>query len=384
MVLTTTASLANPFSTMRSGSGAAVTVGELQGITGGASWGDDGNIIVGTSNGLLRLPAAGGTAQPLPDVSGIAVFPDVLPGSRAILFNTGRALASLDDLDISVVSLDSGEMKTLVHGGYWPRYAKTTDGAEYLVYVRAGTLTLHARRLGFQPKTVTGLMLADGQVLQQDITLAEASIRLEAAVVTAERERGSVSAALDAQKHAAGVVNAVTSEQISRSPDSDAAQAVQRVSGVTVQDGKYVFVRGLGERYTTTTLNGARIPSPEPERKVVPLDLFPSGLLQSVTTSKTFTPDQSGDFSGAAVEIRTREYPAERQLTWSATLGHATRPEGVFAAPTAGGEPFAMVGTRRALPTIAGDNVTFAPAATTRAVGAFVSVGGTGGRVLSK
>jgi serine/threonine-protein kinase len=120
--------------------GAAVTVGELQGITGGASWGDDGNIIVGTSNGLLRLPAAGGTAQPLPDVSGIAVFPDVLPGSRAILFNTGRALASLDDLDISVVSLDSGEMKTLVHGGYWPRYAKTTDGAEYLVYVRAGTL----------------------------------------------------------------------------------------------------------------------------------------------------------------------------------------------------------------------------------------------------
>ena len=78
------------------------------------------------------------------------------------------------------------------------------------------------------------------------------------------------------QRNATGIVNSVTTEQIERSPDSDAAQAVQRVSGVTVQDGKYVFVRGLGERYTTASLNGARLPSPEPERKVVPLDLFPS------------------------------------------------------------------------------------------------------------
>jgi hypothetical protein len=75
-------------------------------------------------------------------------------------------------------------------------------------------------------------------------------------------------------------------EQISRSPDSDAGAAVQRVSGVTVQDGKFVFVRGLGERYTTTSLNGSRIPSPEPERKMVPLDLFPAGLLQQITTRR--------------------------------------------------------------------------------------------------
>ena len=128
-------------------------------------------------------------------------------------------------------------------------------------------------------------------------------------MVTADRERGSVSAALDHQRNATQIVNSVTAEQISRSPDGDAAQAVQRVSGVTVLDGKYVFVRGLGERYATASLNGARSPSPEPERKVVPLDLVPSGLLQSVTTSKTFTPDLQGDFSGAQVDIRT---PAPR------------------------------------------------------------------------
>jgi len=100
------------------------------------------------------------------------------------------------------------------------------------------------------------------------------------------------------------------------------------VSGVTVQDNRYVFVRGLGERYTTATLNGSRIPSPEPEKRVVPLDLFPSGLLQTITTSKTFTPDQSGDFSGAQVDIKTREFPARRQLTYSLTLGYNSNATG--------------------------------------------------------
>ena len=70
-----------------------------------------------------------------------------------------------------------------------------------------------------------------------------------------------------------------------------------------------LFVRGLGDRYTQTSLNGARIPSPEPEKKVVPLDLFPAGLLQTITTVKTFTPDQPGDFSGAQVDISVWNTP---------------------------------------------------------------------------
>ena len=81
-------------------------------------------------------------------------------------------------------------------------------------------------------------------------------------------------------------------------------------------------MRGLGERYTTTSLNGARLPSPEPERKVVPLDLFPSALLQTITTSKTFTPDLPGDFAGAQVDIRTREFPARRSMSYSASVGY--------------------------------------------------------------
>ena len=226
------------------------------------------------------------------------------------------------------------------------------DGRFTISNLGAGPVTLVARRLGYQAKTVTGVLVTAGRTTEQNIALTVATRQLETQVVTASAERGTVADALDAQRSATGIVNSVTSEQMAKSPDSDAAQAVQRVSGVTVQDGKYVFVRGLGERYTTTSLNGARIPSPEPERKVVPLDLFPAGVIQSITTSKTFTPDQPGDFSGAQVDIRTREFPAQRQAVFSLTSG--VNPTAVGSAlpapPTSGSEWIAFAGSQRDVP----------------------------------
>ena len=209
------------------------------------------------------------------------------------------------------------------------------DGRFAIAGIDAGTVTLHLRRLGYTPQTVSGLQLDADQSLEQAIALEPLTIQLQGVTVSAGTAKGSVDASLDRQRNAAGVVSAVTAEQIAKSADSDAAQAAQRVSGVTVQDGRYLAVRGLGERYTTASLNGARLPSPEPERKVVPLDLFPSGLLQSVTTTKTFTPEQPGDFAGASVDIRTRDYPAQRQVVYSTSLGMSAGATGrnVFYAP---------------------------------------------------
>ncbi len=257
---------------------------------------------------------------------------------RIVDAETGRGIS---DAGVQLVGTTMG-----VTSGFGGRYT--------LASVPAGTVTLQVRLLGYQPKTVTGLQLGAGMTLEQDITLSPATVQLETTVVTADAERGSVNAALDAQRNASGIVNAVTSEQIQKSPDGDAAQAVQRVSGVTVQEGKYVFVRGLGERYTTASLNGARIPSPEPEKRLVPLDLFPAGLLQTVTTSKTFTPDQPGDFSGASLEIKTREFPAERQVSYSASLGYNSAATGksIFAAPRVGMEWVGFGGADRNLPSL--------------------------------
>jgi outer membrane receptor protein involved in Fe transport len=286
-------------------------------------------------NGSLR-------AQQQTDSTVQQTTPSTIPQStgrivgRVIDATTGQGLT---DVGVQIVGTELG-------------VSTGVDGRFFIANVPTGTVTIHVRRIGFTAKTVTGILLDKGQTVDQSIALTSASVQLTTLVVNAAAERGTVNSALDAQRTSVGVVNAVTAQQISRSPDANAAQAVQRVSGVTVQDNKYVFVRGLGERYTTSSLNGARVPSPEPEKRVVPLDMFPAGLLQSITTTKTFTPDLQGDFSGALVDIKTLEFPAERKASLQLGGGYEAGATGntLIEAQMAGGERIASVGSARDLP----------------------------------
>ncbi len=260
--------------------------------------------------------------------------------------------------------------------GYPVRGVSAIDGRYTLLNVPAGTVSLSVRAVGYSPKTVEGVVVPEGAGVAQDVTLAAQTVQLTEITVQAVAERGTVDAALEEQRTSNNVVNAVTAQQISRSPDSDASQAVQRVSGVTVQDGRYVFVRGLGERYTTTSLNGSRIPSPEPERRVVPLDLFPSNLLDGITTTKTFTPDQPGDFSGGQVDLRTREFPLRRVFTLGLSTGYnsAVTARAVPRPPTVGAEWLGYAGGERDLPPSArsaGDLTGLTPAQVSGIIGDF-------------
>lgn len=106
--------------------------------------------------------------------------------------------------------------------------------------------------------------------------------------------------------------------------DSDAAAALRRVTGLSLSRGKFIFVRGLNERYSSATLNGSPLPSPEPLRRVAPLDLFPTSILESVLVQKTFSPEYSGEFGGGLVEMRTKSVPDERFLEVSLSAGGNT------------------------------------------------------------
>lgn len=227
------------------------------------------------------------------------------------------------------------------------------DGRYTLSDLPPNTLTLVVRLIGYAPKTVTNVRVTAGSTAILDVALTPQVIELDAVeVVSAQAERGTTLRALDEQRHANTVMNAITAEQIRRSPDGDAGQAMQRVSGVTVKEGKYVLVRGLGERYTVVALNGARIPSAEPEQRVVPLDLFPAGLLEQVSTTKTFTPDQPGDFTGAQVNLRTREFLSGDRLSVSASMGTNTAATGqtIVRAPRVGSEWLGFAGAERQMP----------------------------------
>lgn len=123
------------------------------------------------------------------------------------------------------------------------------------------------------------------------------------------------------QRDSSAVLNAIGSEQFSRFGDSNAASALKRVAGVTVSDGKYVVSRGLNERHSTIMLNGASLPSPDPSRRVVPLDIFPSTILDGIDVQKSFTPDVYADSTGAAIKLKTKKFPEEFEGKISASLG---------------------------------------------------------------
>ncbi|HEX9730040.1 MAG TPA: TonB-dependent receptor [Gemmatimonadales bacterium] len=226
------------------------------------------------------------------------------------------------------------------------------DGRFVLSDVPVGPVVIEVRRIGYSFKTVTQVGIAPGETTVLDVALVPATFNVEAIIVTATVERGTVSRALDEQRNASGIVNALSAEQIERSPDSDAGQAMQRVSGVTVEGGKYVLIRGLGERYSTTALNGSRIPSADPDRRVVSLDLIPAGLLEAVTTSKTFSADQAGDFAGAQVNLRTREFPSHHVFRFSLSTGFNDAVTGrhLATAPAAANDWLAFGAAERALP----------------------------------
>lgn len=131
----------------------------------------------------------------------------------------------------------------------------------------------------------------------------------------------TASAVLAERRAAATVSDAVSAEQISRSPDSNASDAAKRMVAATIQDNRYIVVRGLGGRYSLTLLNGVPLPSPDPDVPAAPLDLFPASLITNLTVNKTFSPDMPGNFAGGALGIETRTYPT--RLTFRAKLGAA-------------------------------------------------------------
>lgn len=235
----------------------------------------------------------------------LVLLATVVQGLHAQEGRTGRIIGRVLDaesgkpLSTVQVYVEDGSRGTL----------SDLNGRFVIDAVPAGTVSVTAQLIGYGTKTITDVSVGAGEALSVDVTLEATALELDAVVVTAERERSSQVFLLDERRTSTALVEAVGAVEISRRPDSDAADVAQRLTGVTVSDGKYVFVRGLGERYSQTTLNGSSLPSPEPEREVVPLDLFPSGFLESLETQKSYTADLPADFSGGSVKIETKDFP---------------------------------------------------------------------------
>ena len=169
--------------------------------------------------------------------------------------------------------------------------------------------TLIVSVVGYVETKITDVEVKAGKNLTLDITLQPEILSGETVVVEAKALKNTEASLLKERQKAISVSDAVSAEAMSRAGSGNAAEAMRQVTGTSIVDNKYVFIRGLGDRYTSTNLNGAEIPGTDPYKRSAQIDLIPSNLIDNIVTIKSFTPDKPGDFSGGAVDIRTKDFP---------------------------------------------------------------------------
>jgi len=194
-----------------------------------------------------------------------------------------------------------------------------TKGTFRIKKLAAGTYKLRVSFIGYEVKVIEGIEVSEDVPTPVSVVLGSSKAVGKEIVVTASRQKDNAAALLAQRKGAAQVSDGVGREEIAKMPDSDAGQSLKRVSGITLVEGKYVYVRGVSERYSNTTLNGAALSSTEPDKKAFSFDMFPSELLENANVLKSFTPDLPGNFSGGLVQLNTIDFPSAFGIKLSAS-----------------------------------------------------------------
>jgi TonB-dependent receptor len=185
-----------------------------------------------------------------------------------------------------------------------------------------GVHTIIIQSVGFQNIVLEEVEIKAGETTLLDIVMKEDVQQLGEVVITASVVKNSDAGVLLVQKKSLNTIDGISSSSFRRIGDSNLSSAMKRVTGVSVQGDKYVYVRGLGDRYTKTSINGMYMPGLDPDRNDVQIDIFPTGILENVIVYKTFTPNLPGSFTGGLVDIQTKAFPEEKTTSLSVSTGY--------------------------------------------------------------
>lgn len=246
--------------------------------------------------------------------------------------------------------------------------ASDLEGNYRITNIPVGNYTLIASMIGYTKLTVVDINITEGGVFKLDLIMLAEAIETDEVVVTARMIQDNEASLLKLRQKSNSISDAISSELISRSGSSNAADAMTKVTGASVVGGKYVYVRGLGERYSSTHLNGVELPSADPDKKSFNMDLFPTGVLDNIVTLKSFTPDKPGNFSGGIVDIATKSYPDKftLKLSGSSSYNSVTTFNDNFLTYNGGGQDwFGMDDGTRKIPQILSNSDLTIPSAST-------------------
>lgn len=183
------------------------------------------------------------------------------------------------------------------------------DGLFTLV-TAPGTYTVEVRYTGYKTKEIDEVNVTDDGVTTLNVSIERTkNTNLQEVTVRSSFKRENINALYALQKNSATIQDGISADVIKKSPDRSTGEVLKRVSGTTIQDNKFVIVRGLSDRYNTALVDNAVLPSTEPNRKAFSFDIIPANLIDNITITKAATPDLPGDFSGGVINIITKEIP---------------------------------------------------------------------------
>ena len=194
------------------------------------------------------------------------------------------------------------------------------DG-KYSIDLTPGQYTISVSYLGYNELKISDVIIEAGKVNLMDLRMLESAQEIKEVVITATQARSTEAALSTIKMKSINLLDGISSQSIKKTGDSSAGEALKRVTGVSVEGGKYVVVRGLGDRYTKTILNGLEIPGLDPDRNSVQMDIFPANIIDNILVYKTFSPNLPGDFTGGAVDIVTKDFPETKTFSASISLG---------------------------------------------------------------
>jgi hypothetical protein len=194
----------------------------------------------------------------------------------------------------------------------------------FLIKLKPGKYTLTLTSVGYNNKSITDIQVDDNGLQELTVVMQAKSKELSAVVVTVSAKRETDFALLNMQKNNASISDGISAESIKRSPDKNTGEVLKRVSGTSIQDNKFVVVRGLIDRYNVATINNAMLPSTEPDRRAFSFDIIPSSLIDNIMIYKTANPDLPGDFAGGVVQVSTKDVPSRNFLSLGAGASYNT------------------------------------------------------------
>lgn len=199
------------------------------------------------------------------------------------------------------------------------------EGAFTFSKIAPGTYTLKVTALTYQEKEITEVTVTKEDFNTLTVSLEEKNNQLDEVVIkTTKAKVESVKSLLTMQKNSANVSDGISAETIKRTPDKNTSDVLKRISGASIQDNRFVIIRGLNDRYNAAFLNGAPLPSSEPDRKAFSFDIFPSNMLDNLIITKTASPDLPGEFAGGVVQINTKAVPDKDFQTITIGSGYNT------------------------------------------------------------